>query len=287
MCMFLIKRMVTETPEDTNESVTDSYLELIRNLGSINDLQHVPSGFSNWYSAFLKKRLDEISPEIIGSILTASDRSSVRSKFSKACRVLTEIVLSIARSKNLTVSGIVSGLESKQMIQIEDGNESHVHQMVFIALGLITLLYNPLLAPSPNKYELVHLPADDARGSRRSNNRTWQSFSHAAEAEISISDLLYRMSAGRGPIPCGFVSTDESRVDTVQATNINYYTLIKMAKLRIIWVESVCEHLEFGSLKKTLKLFRFPSFCAMMCVGDESNTFLCRYGHSPSAASVV
>ncbi|KAF2469966.1 uncharacterized protein BDR25DRAFT_201402, partial [Lindgomyces ingoldianus] len=58
--------------------------------------------------------------------------------------------------------------------------------------------------------------------------------------------------------------------------HISYYNLTRLAEIKIDWVDSIGEHLEFDRKQRALKLFRFPSFCALLCRGDPEKTFLCR-----------
>lgn len=52
--------------------------------------------------------------------------------------------------------------------------------------------------------------------------------------------------------------------DYIEMSMISFYNLHKAANIRIQWVDSLRLHLEFDSQLKTLKIFRFPSFCLIM-----------------------
>jgi hypothetical protein len=88
-------------------------------------------------------------------------------------------------------------------------------------------------------------------------------------AALSVGDMLRRFSGSGGPIPWLEPSVTRHRLledlDTLKSPNLSYYTLTRLAQLEIQWVDSVCQHLEFDSHHKVLKLFRFPSFCGMVC----------------------
>lgn len=49
-----------------------------------------------------------------------------------------------------------------------------------------------------------------------------------------------------------------------------YSTLRRVIGVDIEWVDIISLHLEFDNRKRTLKVFRFPSFCRMMCQYQEA-----------------
>ncbi|KAI1110910.1 hypothetical protein F5Y14DRAFT_465095 [Nemania sp. NC0429] len=56
------------------------------------------------------------------------------------------------------------------------------------------------------------------------------------------------------------------------ANNFSYGTLVNVARLRIIWVDSISLHLDLDQQSATLKLFRYPSFCAMLALPRASKS---------------
>lgn len=56
--------------------------------------------------------------------------------------------------------------------------------------------------------------------------------------------------------------SDEHSIETYL---LCFRTLNKVASIKIEWVNSLSLHLEFNSSTKTLKLFRLPSLCLIMC----------------------
>lgn len=46
-------------------------------------------------------------------------------------------------------------------------------------------------------------------------------------------------------------------------STLNFQSLQTIGKIRLKWVNDLSSHLDFESRKRTLSLFRFPSFCAM------------------------
>ena len=185
-------------------------------------------------------------------------------------RVVAE---SISGQSDLTYDGIVGNLEEKSLLKTNEKAQFFTHQLVFIITGSITMLYEPCLQPETDRLVIT---AGTTEWQRTPRNVTWTKH-YLERTEIigyPINVLLQHLSTLEGPIP--YQSNESSRLeqDALQASNLCYYTLTRMADIKIQWMENVCEHLEFNQRKKVLKIFCFPSFCAMMCSGNPELTFL-------------
>ncbi|PVH81339.1 hypothetical protein DL98DRAFT_416897 [Cadophora sp. DSE1049] len=55
----------------------------------------------------------------------------------------------------------------------------------------------------------------------------------------------------------------------IDVTNISFFTLSRMSKVEIEWVDCLSLHLELDLLLGKLKLFRFPSICVVMTPSKE------------------
>jgi hypothetical protein len=53
--------------------------------------------------------------------------------------------------------------------------------------------------------------------------------------------------------------------DLIRASYVNFHTLDKVAGIKIEWVNCLSLHMEFDLVRRTLKLFKFPSLCRLMC----------------------
>ena len=51
----------------------------------------------------------------------------------------------------------------------------------------------------------------------------------------------------------------------IELSHVSFDMIQNFAKVRIEWVDCLSMHLEFDSRTRTLKVFRFPSFCRIMC----------------------
>ncbi|KAF2722642.1 hypothetical protein K431DRAFT_266215 [Polychaeton citri CBS 116435] len=61
---------------------------------------------------------------------------------------------------------------------------------------------------------------------------------------------------------------------TLFVSSFNYHSLRTIGKVRLIWIDNLSGHLTFEPKTRTLHVFRFPSFCALMTIlGDRSVLF--------------
>ena len=189
------------------------------------------------------------------------------------CDLIEAVAESISGQSDITFDGVVDNLEAKSLLTTHDEAHFFAHQLVFIITGLITMLYEPSLEPQSDRLVITNGTTERHKAPR---NVTWTK--HYLEktdtTEQSVNVLLKHLSTMDGPIP--YQTSESSRVeqDALQASNLCYYTLTAMANIKIRWVNNVCEHLEFNQREKVLKIFCFPSFCAMMCSGSSELTFL-------------
>ena len=90
------------------------------------------------------------------------------------------------------------------------------------------------------------------RDGMRAKSDTWRYPNQSVNSiSGSIVDFIGRFGGTRGPIPTPrFLQSMEialERRDALQCANLCYYTLTRLAKLEITWVDSVCLHLELDS----------------------------------------
>ncbi|KAG6357653.1 hypothetical protein INS49_013532 [Diaporthe citri] len=148
-----------------------------------------------------------------------------------------------------------------------DVQQSHKYQVVFALLSSILLLYTPTPSPEPSHLQLqLKDPEYAGRGLRSHSLRKLSCLLTADVAALSFDHLLNCFGQLK------FQPMSESSQDhkPIIASNINYYILSKVTGIRVVWVDCLSLHLEFDRRSMTLKLFRFPSFCAMLAIPRES-----------------
>lgn len=194
-------------------------------------------------------------------------------QFDQMRDLIETVAESISGQSDITFDGVVANLEAKSLLKTNVEAHFLAHQLVFIITGLITMLYEHSLEPQTDRLVINNEITERHKAPR---NITWTKhyLEKSDTTEFSVNVLLKHLSTPDGPIP--YQTSESSRVeqDALQASNLCYYTLTAMANIKIRWVNNVCEHLEFNQREKVLKIFCFPSFCAMMCSGYSESTFV-------------
>lgn len=233
----------------------------------------------DWFARYLKYRLYKIDINILRvgtkEVIIRDSRSLER-----FCEILATVVVLLADHEHISISEIIEGLQQKQLIPADDGALAIQQQLIFYLLGCITMLYDPDPKPKEGVLKLI-LPR--CSRDRTARSETWRYISQEVEGVSgSVGDLLRRFGGMKGPIPRpDLIDIDNTAHSpsniTLQCTNLCYYTLTRLAKVEIIWVNDVCLHLEFDRRQKTLKLFRCPSFCILLLLHNNGSSFLDRY----------
>ena len=155
----------------------------------------------------------------------------------------------------------------------EDGTQkSNVQQMIFSAIGLLSMLFAPSTSYSEG---ILSIEVPQLLSSQRRASDTWVvSQQPLGDATASIGDILRRFSSTRGPI--AYISGSMNEIDMLMASSLNFYTLARFGGLRIKWVDSVCMHLELNRREKLLMVFRYPSLFAMLAQDQDHEIFLDR-----------
>jgi hypothetical protein len=159
-----------------------------------------------------------------------------------------------------------------------------IAQLVFILIGALTLLYTPVLDPEPG---LLQMKTNNfGFNPERWNTDAWKHMSqdaHSLAEDITLDQLLCRFSRlPEGPVPNPKTRQPQRRQpqcphgdsNILHAEDISFDVLDKLLNIRISWTTSVCEHLEFNVRTKQLKMFRFPSYCVLLCMLEPERTYL-------------
>jgi hypothetical protein len=126
------------------------------------------------------------------------------------------------------------------------------------------MLYDPAPAQAPGVLEI--------RRSRRSMpqhrlrlrpDRTFHSYKQHGFDTFDQPIIIFLRKFGHlipetGP---GLAQTSE----LINVSSVCFSVLAKVADVTIEWVNSLSLHLEFDNIQRVLKVFRFPSFCLLMC----------------------
>lgn len=148
-----------------------------------------------------------------------------------------------------------------------DVQQGHKYQVVFVLLSSILLLYTPTPSPEPSYLQLQL--KDPEHPEKRLRSQLLRKLSCVLTADVAALSFEHLLNCF-GHLKFQPTSESSQGHKAIIASNINYYILSKVTGIRVVWVDCLSLHLEFDRRTMTLKLFRFPSFCAMLAIPRES-----------------
>ncbi len=179
-------------------------------------------------------------------------------------------------SQNSSTEALNPNAVNPAGLDATSGNRAKTAQLIFILLGFLTMFYDPTPNPVEGTLQMRRVGWDFTPNRR--NTATWEIGSQDVSElgqDISFDDLLCRYSRHAGPIPIPRTQQQGNPVSGIlRSEDVSFYTLTSLFNVKIIWTTSICEHLEFNARTKQLKLFRFPSFCVLICLLGPERTFL-------------
>ena len=240
--------------------------------------------YFRWYLRYLEHRLKGLPTALLGLIVSPDPENQRSLQVGNAEKVLVfmaAVATLLGSERDLALGDILEKLEHQGLLLNDVEPRSQAVQLVFIAVGLLTFFYDPVLDPNDGE---LQIRCPDTAGARASRHGTWTSFSQdASHADLPIVTLLRQFGSVKGPIPRTVFNDTEiasalsNTMDPLISSNISYFTLTRVAEITIEWESSVCLHLEFDMRRKVLKLFRFPSLCGLLCDRVVDTTFLSQY----------
>ena len=233
------------------------------------------------YFRILDASLASLSDPITASVHTNSmiDRSDeeIRQRLYHILCVIAETFRD--HKKHVILGKLATDLKELGLVVDEPQTTA---QLVFILFGAFTMMYVPNPDPEPGKLQMR--ASNIGASIQRRSTATWVVGSQELNLDASFDDLLFRYCRHEhGPIPRPHTRDhdpvggppDQSRL--LPSEDVSFYTLDRLLKVQISWTKSICEHLEFNVKTKSLKLFRVPSYCVLLCLLEPEKTFLDRY----------
>lgn len=163
----------------------------------------------------------------------------------------------------------------KEGIFKANADVSMMAQLILRIFGWLTMLFEPPLMHDEVKENSFSPAVDPLQVSQLGLRKARKSKTHSINVNLyrekPVIDALYHMLR-ENPFPQPLIAP----TNPISGVNLSYYTLSKLAGLRIEWVESLSRHLELNKSTRTLKVFRFPSFCMLLCLAGSENTFMQR-----------
>lgn len=220
--------------------------------------------YQQWYQTYLRARFRRISDRLKGSLVNTPSPQSLKTPAEHFLKCLEAIAEVLSQKPYVALAQVVDFLCENSLATTDDAMQPAIGQAVFIAIGMVTLLYCPSLQPTTGSLELV--------SDENTSPETFQQDSHDVESAINqpVVTILQKFFSHSGPISCmhmhSNVHTQVSGAPILLVSaNLNYYTLKTLVGITLIMTESALEHLELDMSSNKLKIFCFPSFCALAC----------------------
>ncbi|KAK2601553.1 hypothetical protein QQS21_004871 [Conoideocrella luteorostrata] len=171
--------------------------------------------------------------------------------------VLHRIVLLLHETnKEWTIDGILQMLLvpfGQRLQDLDDMSQRSCRQAVFNALSWLLMLFE---ASQDDKCEgfKINVPSGVVGV-------------HDNQGIAMSGRPVSRLCRGFGPLLPSrdeiYAAVQDNCPDLLHVSNLNMASLKLISKIRITWTDSLGYHLLFNPLKRTVMVYRFPTFCAL------------------------
>ncbi|KAL2064597.1 hypothetical protein VTL71DRAFT_3734 [Oculimacula yallundae] len=254
--------------------------------GTIDDSEMVEQA-AQWYFAFLNMKCRDAWSKIIRPVLDCEDKDSSSPSQKDLCtifRMLRTIVLTKKNTDDVALIDIVDVLYNKDYLRhIEEDLERDLAKiLVFTAIGWLTMMYTPSLESDRISLQIIGPPSAQPGGITRSWARDKSMTFTRMKQDLQLADqplpaLLKAfgniLPQSKQPSFSGQITPFASHQrpeELIEASTLCLYNLHNLMEIRIEWVDCLSLHLEYNNKTKVLRVYRFPSFCLLMCCSDTS-----------------
>ena len=246
--------------------------QIIRNGSSTYSSLMTPTQdpYLDWYITYLDTKLQSIGPTLKSTFYdsnstTAEVEITTTVKF---YQILSCVARELTSNEILPTMNELQESVSQQYFRYSHDNKA-VIQILFIAIGLLTMLYEPELDPAGNTVRVLRpqyvsgLPIATETITRYAYSLKDISDLQTHQLLNSFGRLIPGSLAWAQNIPTPVEA--DIFLEQVVVSYLNFHTLSKVAKIQIVFVDSLSLHLELDEKAKMLKVFRFPSYCRLLC----------------------
>ncbi|MCJ1371021.1 hypothetical protein MMC20_002236 [Loxospora ochrophaea] len=267
------------------------FQRLVGSFDAEDPISDVVNVHAEWYAQRLENRvirkpLPTVFQALHSSILADEQTSSQRTQ--RIFKLFSAIVFCLQSKNQCAIHDITSYLLTQPNLLTEDINKKDLrHQLVFFCISQLTMLYPASANPTHRYFELAsHHPSSSGLPRLRKRSRKSDqliSFKYPINDDTLEQPLSFLFNCfGQlvpEPLPSQSVkASDPLYADTLVVTNLDFYTLTKVAHIQIRWVDAICQHLHFDRHNSILSVFQFPSFCAALSWNQDSEgVFLSKF----------
>lgn len=249
---------------DQHAPAQQRFLTLIGNNHEGNNPKHFL-----WYASLLESNWSKLDSGL-QQIVPCVDRQLDVPVFYGLLSAVAECLTTTDQPSLSQLSDLL--VEQGYLINSDESQEMYRHQLVFIIIGWVTMLYTPIYTPEPGVLSISPALSADGTPLFTSTFSTTSLISIDEVARLPIHQVLKHFgelipgSINYKPLATINPRTTNILSDQLLVSCLNYWTLSKIAAVKIEFVEILSLHLEFDEETQTLKIFRFPSVCRLMCI---------------------
>ena len=233
-----------------------------------------------WYLKYLENCTESLVPLLGPSYAQKSEKEASMQLFPQALQLIKAIVSDLSSleiaGRIPSIDDIVTRLAKRSGSILEKAPDVKSKQkIVFAVIGWTSMLYKPRIRAGEDSF--LRLDLRDATGRLLPTNIFHETSLSLEGPETTGLSLLATLALFGDifPKPClksSRMRTSDLFHEQLVVSYLNFQTLYDIAEIRIVWVDCISLHLDFDEKKRKLKVFRFPSFCSLICHGmsDES-----------------
>lgn len=266
-------QQISTTPE--MDGPENHHLTALRLLFALSEeeLHRWPGMFA--YCAYLEKNFEPLITDEYSYLWVAIDKHRPRDV--ESCWPWFSRVVSTLRSlkdKDISVEDVWSGLRSRRSgSNIPDPNASEETAgriAVFSVLCWATMVLQPKLVgtdfgKSPRL--MVHQQIADQQGLKM------DTVYRPIPAIFRLLRKVMVTSQWRQPI--GSLVEGAQNSTALHVSSLNYASLKLVGKVQLAWTDTLTNHLDFDPTNRRLKVFKFPSYCAVSTLKHRDMPSVC------------
>ena len=264
----------------TTKEAKQWLLNVIAKGSSVDGGQDEPSNeYFAWFCKFLEARFQSVKDSHFNPCTSEVSKEKIMDQVLDLCamyNMMAAIASQVDTTPSVTLLSLVDGLVHVKIFKREDEARTNLmNQLVFMAVGWLSMLYDPDRSPASGKLQIVNDTMGTGRRLRASKiQRFQQDFNQASQPFPTLLRVFGAIIPRITP-PSDMEMHRLRDREFLTVSYLSYHTLSRVCKLNIEWVDTLSFHLDFVEQRRTLKLFAFPSFCYMMYTAESEDPMLC------------
>ncbi|KAK4159040.1 hypothetical protein QBC43DRAFT_327936 [Cladorrhinum sp. PSN259] len=192
----------------------------------------------------------------------------------KIIQLCSEVVGVLRDHGPISISRIIQTIQSRDIIRKDRdlSYDSSAHRLVFALLGWLSFLYVPSARQEADELRIdLQITQPSIRGSApvdmvgRPLDELLRSF-----GELLPQPQRPRLKLTESRSSQVYQTQVPNSGSNLEVSHMNVATLKDMANMKIIWVDTISEHLQFDPTTPSVSLFKCPSFCKLQKHSNQS-----------------